>query len=76
MIFLRIFSQSPKAIVGSESCYSDFNDCPSFLKSKNIWNDTEDDRLIGELWAALSKGCCQFVMVTDKEWQAIDDRLG
>ena len=41
-------------------------------KGKNAWNDAEDDRLIGGLWASLSSGSCQFVMVTDKKFNQID----
>ncbi len=44
-------------------------------KGKNGWKEAEDDRLIGGLWASLSNGRCQFVMVTDKQWQVIDEWL-
>ncbi|MDP3838379.1 MAG: DEAD/DEAH box helicase family protein [Methylococcales bacterium] len=44
-------------------------------KGRNGWNDAEDDRLIGGLWASLSNGRCQFVMVTDKQWRVIDERI-
>lgn len=32
------------------------------------WNEAEDDRQIGGLWAELSGGKCRFVMVRDKRW--------
>ncbi len=41
-------------------------------KGANNWTDAEDDRVIGGLWAALSAGRCRFVMVKDKNWDAID----
>lgn len=36
---------------------------------------TEDDRLIGGLWEELSGGRCRFVMVKDKNWTLIADKL-
>jgi type III restriction enzyme len=44
-------------------------------KGANGWTDAADDRLIGGLWEQLSDGACQFVMVKDKQWDAIDQRL-
>jgi type III restriction enzyme len=37
---------------------------------------TQDDRLIGDLWAKLSGGRCQFVMVKDKNWDTVEALLG
>lgn len=45
-------------------------------KGANGWTDAGDDRLIGGLWANLSGGLCKFVMVKDKQWDAIDQMLG
>ena len=44
-------------------------------KGANGWPDAADDRLIGGLWEDLSGGLCKFVMVKDKQWDAIDQRL-
>lgn len=44
-------------------------------KGANLWNDAEDDRLIGGLWANLSDGRCRFVMVKEKRWEWIDEAL-
>lgn len=44
-------------------------------KGADRWAAAEDDRLIGELWASLSEGRCRFVMVKDKRWDWIDERL-
>lgn len=35
----------------------------------------EDDRLIGGLWASLSGGRCRFVMLKDKRWDWIEEKL-
>lgn len=40
-------------------------------KGSNAWTDAKDDRLIGGLWAEMSGGNCQFIMVKDKQWQEI-----
>jgi type III restriction enzyme len=45
-------------------------------KGADRWSGAEDDRLIGDLWADLSDGRCRFVMVTDKEWGRIEEKLG
>ncbi|MBK8168673.1 MAG: DEAD/DEAH box helicase family protein [bacterium] len=45
-------------------------------KGADRWNDAEDDRLIGGLWANLSDGRCRFVMVKDKRWEWIGSQLG
>ncbi|WP_142804842.1 DEAD/DEAH box helicase [Tepidiphilus sp. J10] len=45
-------------------------------KGADRWNAAEDDRLIGGLWASLSQGRCRFVMVTDKRWEWIEEKLG
>jgi type III restriction enzyme len=41
-------------------------------KGTNGWNDAQDDRDIGELWASLSDGKCLFIMVNKKDWHLID----
>ncbi|MDP2903762.1 MAG: DEAD/DEAH box helicase family protein [Methylovulum sp.] len=40
-------------------------------KGKNGWKEAEPDRLIGGLWAELSGGKCQFIMVTEKRWDLL-----
>ena len=44
-------------------------------KGADRWNGAEDDRLIGGLWANLSEGSCRFVMVKDKRWDWIEEKL-
>ena len=44
-------------------------------KGADRWSSAEDDRLIGGLWANLSEGRCRFVMVKDKRWEAIEEKL-
>jgi type III restriction enzyme len=44
-------------------------------KGADRWAGAEDDRLIGGLWANLSGGRCRFVMVKDKRWDWIEERL-
>jgi type III restriction enzyme len=44
-------------------------------KGADRWRDAADDRQIGELWAELSAGRCQFVMVKDKHWADIERLL-
>jgi type III restriction enzyme len=44
-------------------------------KGADRWNGAEDDRLIGGLWANLSQGRCRFVMVKDKRWDWIEEKL-
>ncbi len=44
-------------------------------KGGDRWDAAKDDRMIGELWAALSNGECRFVMIKDKHWQMIDSQL-
>lgn len=44
-------------------------------KGADRWNDAEDDRLIGGLWANLSEGRCRFVMVKEKHWASIEELL-
>jgi type III restriction enzyme len=39
------------------------------------WEAAEDDRLIGGLWEELSDGRCRFVMVRDKKWEWIEEKL-
>ncbi|MFN3716975.1 MAG: DEAD/DEAH box helicase [Thiobacillus sp.] len=44
-------------------------------KGADRWNGAEDDRLIGGLWANLSQGRCRFVMVKDKRWDWVEEKL-
>jgi len=44
-------------------------------KGGNAWNDAADDRMIGGLWAELSCGKCNFVMVKNKEWEILDAEI-
>jgi type III restriction enzyme len=44
-------------------------------KGADRWKASEDDRLIGGLWAGLSEGRCRFVMIKDKRWDWIDPLL-
>lgn len=44
-------------------------------KGADRWTDVEDDRLIAGLWANLSEGRCRFVMVKDKCWEWIEEKL-
>ncbi|MEW5822967.1 MAG: DEAD/DEAH box helicase family protein [Pseudomonadota bacterium] len=44
-------------------------------KGADRWSATEDDRLIGNLWATLSDGRCRFVMVKDKRWDWVEEKL-
>ena len=44
-------------------------------KGADRWKAAEDDRLIGGLWASLSEGRCRFVMVKDKRWDWIEEKL-
>ncbi len=44
-------------------------------KGADRWNGAEDDRLIGGMWANLSEGRCRFLMVKDKRWDWIEEKL-
>ena len=44
-------------------------------KGADRWNGAEDDRLIGGLWANLSEGHCRFVMVKEKRWEWVEEKL-
>lgn len=44
-------------------------------KGADRWAGAEDDRLIGGLWANLSEGRCRFVMLKDKRWETIEEKL-
>lgn len=44
-------------------------------KGADRWGSAEDDRLIGGLWANLSEGRCRFVMIKDKRWEWIEEKL-
>jgi type III restriction enzyme len=41
-------------------------------KGADRWKDADQDRLIGNLWADRSNGQCIFVMLTNREFGAID----
>jgi type III restriction enzyme len=41
-------------------------------KGADRWNAAEDDREIGQLWASLSNGKCEFIMINKKDWHLID----
>lgn len=45
-------------------------------KGADRWKNAEPDRKLGELWAELSGGKCSFVMVKDKKWGWIEEKLG
>ena len=69
----------PKA---SGRFYPDFickRDDGTFLiveyKGGDRWKEAADDRLIGGLWASMSGGTCQFVMLKNKDWTAIEPFL-
>lgn len=44
-------------------------------KGGDRWNDAQDDRDIGSLWAAISGGRCKFVMVRDRQWGPVEALL-
>lgn len=44
-------------------------------KGADRWAGTENDRLIGGLWANMSGGRCRFVMIKDKRWEGIEEQL-
>lgn len=44
-------------------------------KGADRWNEAEEDRKIGSLWAEMSDGKCLFVMVKEKKWEWIDKLL-
>ena len=44
-------------------------------KGGNGWTDAADDRLIGGLWANMSGGTCRFVMLKDRQWEAMEPFL-
>jgi type III restriction enzyme len=44
-------------------------------KGAQGWTDARDDRDIGGLWEELSNGQCRFVMVRDRQWQQIEEKL-
>lgn len=41
-------------------------------KGSDRWNEAEEDRKIGALWAEMSEGKCLFVMVRNKDWAPIN----
>ncbi|MDD5272685.1 MAG: DEAD/DEAH box helicase family protein [Methylovulum sp.] len=41
-------------------------------KGKDRWKEAEPDRQIGGLWAELSDGKCQFIMLTERRWDLLD----
>lgn len=44
-------------------------------KGADHWNNAEDDRLMGGLWAKLSEGRCRFVMLKERRWDRIAEAL-
>ena len=44
-------------------------------KGGDRWTASEDDRLIGGLWANMSEGRCRFVMIKDKHWEGLEQQL-
>jgi type III restriction enzyme len=44
-------------------------------KGADRWVSAEHDRLIGGLWEELSGGRCRFIMVKDKKWELIEEKL-
>lgn len=44
-------------------------------KGKDRWGDAKDDRDIGALWEEMSGGKCLFVMVTNKDWKPITQKM-
>ena len=44
-------------------------------KGADRWAGAEDDRLIGGLWEELSDGRCRFVMIKDKKWVLLEQKL-
>jgi len=44
-------------------------------KGANLWGAAKPNRLVGELWEELSDGKCSFVMVTDKKWEGIEEKM-
>ena len=40
-------------------------------KGGDRWDKAEDDRLIGWLWASMSGGTCQFIMLKDRQWETM-----
>ncbi|MGE4488827.1 MAG: DEAD/DEAH box helicase [Kiritimatiellales bacterium] len=44
-------------------------------KGADRWGNAVPDRLVGELWAEMSNGACEFVMVTDRQWACIHEKI-
>lgn len=44
-------------------------------KGADKWEATKDDRQIGDLWASLSEGQCEFIMIKDKRFDLIESLL-
>jgi type III restriction enzyme len=44
-------------------------------KGERDWANAADDRAIGDLWAELSGDRCRFVMVRQRQWQQIEEKL-
>ncbi len=44
-------------------------------KGADRWLAAEDDRKIGGLWEEMSGGKCLFVMVTEKDWASIKEKI-
>ncbi|MDC4567457.1 DEAD/DEAH box helicase family protein [Acinetobacter baumannii] len=44
-------------------------------KGADKWEAAKDDRQIGDLWASLSEGQCEFIMIKDKRFDLIESLL-
>lgn len=44
-------------------------------KGGDRWESAQDDRDIGGLWAALSRGRCKFMMVRNRQWESVEVML-
>lgn len=44
-------------------------------KGEGYWNIAAPDRLVGDLWAELSDGRCVFVMVKERKWEWISEKI-
>ena len=46
-------------------------------KGADKWDvpKVKEDRMLGQLWAKMSDGKCQFIMVKDRDWRVIDSCL-
>ena len=46
-------------------------------KGKHLWSndDSEEKRLLGELWEARSNGGCMFIMPNGPDWETIRAKI-